>query len=237
MLQPRSLWITSLVSFGLLIVRIKLPTIYPITDSELSSLSIPEQAEEMAAAGARLIQIRAKSIASGKFLSDTIEAISVARRYGAKLIVNDRVDIVVAANADGVHLGQRDLPPKYARDLLGKNAIIGFSTHNVAQAVGGILEPVDYIAIGPVFPTVTKADHDPVIGLDVVRSVRQAIGSFPLVAIGGITLDNASSVIGAGADSVAVIGAIYAKGFSIRENTHNMLIRLSDEDRDNVGHC
>lgn len=182
----------------------------------------------MAAGGARLIQVRAKSTPSGKFLSDTIDALAVARRFGAKLIVNDRVDIAIASGADGVHLGQDDLPPKYASDLLGKDAIIGFSTHNVAQAVSAMQEPVDYIAIGPVFSTGTKADHDPVVGLDVVRQVRQAIGSFPLVAIGGITLENARSVIDAGADSVAVIGAIHAFGGSIRQNTHNLLNRLNN---------
>lgn len=180
----------------------------------------------MAAAGARLIQIRTKSTALGKFLSDTTDALAAARRFGARLIVNDRVDIAIAANADGVHLGQSDLPPKYARDLIGTDAIIGFSTHNVAQAIEAMSEPIDYIAIGPVFPTTTKADHDPGIGLDVVRSVRQAIGSFPLVAIGGITLEKALSVLDAGADSVAVIGAIHAKGSSIKDNIHHLLNML-----------
>jgi thiamine-phosphate pyrophosphorylase len=203
-----------------------LPLIYPITDTELSPLSIPDQVEEMATAGARLIQIRAKSAASGKFLSDTIDALAVARRFGAKLVVNDRVDIAIAAGADGAHLGQDDLPPKYARELLGKNAIIGYSTHNLAQAVEAMSDPIDYIAIGPVFQTTTKADHDPVIGLDVVRSVRQAIGNFPLVAIGGITLEKTRSVLDAGADSVAIIGAIHVKGTSIKDNIHHLLTML-----------
>ncbi len=205
-----------------------LPLIYPITDPDLSPLSIADQVEEMASGSARFIQVRAKSAASGKFLSDAIEAITVARRFGAKLIVNDRVDIAIAAGADGVHLGQNDLPPKYARDLFGKDAIIGFSTHSVAQAISAMLEPINYIAIGPVFPTATKADHDPVTGLDVVKSVRQAIGNFPLVAIGGITLNNARSVIDAGADSVAVISAIHAKSLSIKENTRDLISRLND---------
>jgi thiamine-phosphate pyrophosphorylase len=212
---------------------LNLPAIYPITDSTLSRLSIPDQVEEMAAAGARLIQIRAKSTAPGKFLSDAIEALAVARRFGAKLIVNDRVDIAIAAGADGVHLGQSDLPPKYARDLLGEDAIIGYSTHDVSQAVEAMREPIDYIAIGPVFPTTTKADHDPVIGLEIVRSVRQALGNFPLVAIGGITLDDARSVIEAGADSVAVIGAIHAKDSAIKGNIQHLLNRLLAK----VSHC
>lgn len=203
-------------------MKFELPAIYPLTDSDLSPLSVPDQVEEMASGGARLIQIRAKSAASGKFLADTIEAISIANRFGAKLIVNDRVDIAIAAGAEGVHLGQDDLPPSYARRLLGNDAIIGFSTHNISQAVSAFLEPVDYIAIGPVFPTTSKTDHHPVIGLDVVRSIRQAIGNFPLVGIGGITFENARSVIEAGADSVAVIGAIH-KGSSVRDSMRYML--------------
>lgn len=200
-----------------------LPLIYPITDTELSPLSIPDQVEEMATAGARLIQVRAKAAASGKFLSDAIDAIAAAHRSGTRLIVNDRVDIAIAARADGVHLGQGDLAPKHARELLGKDAIIGYSTHNLAQAVEAMSEPIDYIAIGPVFQTTTKADHDPVIGLDAVRSVRQAIGNFPLVAIGGITLEKTRSVLDAGADSVAIIGAIHVKGTSIKDNIHHLL--------------
>lgn len=204
-------------------MKFELPAIYPITDSDLSPLSIPDQVEEMAVAGARLIQIRAKSAASGKFLSDTVEALTIANRFGAKLIVNDRVDIAIAAGAEGVHLGQDDLPPSYARNLLGIEAIIGFSTHNLEQALRALLEPVDYIAIGPIFPTTSKSNHYPVIGLDVVRSIRQAIGNFPLVGIGGITFENARSVIEAGADSVAVIGALHGEGSSVRESMLYML--------------
>ena len=204
-------------------MRFNLPPIYPITDCELSPLSIPGQVEEMARGGARFIQIRAKSMASGRFLSATVEALKIAKRFGSKLIVNDCVDIAIAVGADGVHLGQADLPPKYARDLLGNDAIIGYSTHTVVQAVEAVSAPIDYIAVGPVFPTATKEDHDPVVGLDIVSLVRQAIGDFPLVAIGGITFENARSVIEAGADSVAVIGALHVKGSSLEENMRELL--------------
>jgi thiamine-phosphate pyrophosphorylase len=204
-----------------------LPLIYPITDSSRSPLSIPSQVDAMSAAGASLIQVRAKSAASEEFLDDTIAALVGARRFSARLIVNDRVDIAIAAGADGVHLGQYDLPPKYARSLLGSTRIIGFSTHSVSQAIAALREPIDYIAIGPVFPTETKSDHDPVVGLDGVRSVRRAIGSFPLVAIGGISLNNAKSVIEAGADSVAVIGALRENSCSIDHNFAAMLKNLT----------
>src|SRR5688500_5591421 len=122
-----------------------------------------------------------------------------------KFMINDRVDIALAVGADGVHLGQDDLPPEEARKILGEKAIIGFSTHSPEQARDALKMPVDYIAIGPVFSTSTKIDPDPVVGLDGVCSVRRLLGDFPLVAIGGITLDNAASVIAAGADSLALI--------------------------------
>ena len=154
-------------------------------------------------------------------LAGPLQEICAARDVA--FIVNDSIALAKRLNADGVHLGQGDLPPKHARELLGKDAIIGYSTHNLAQAVEAMSEPIDYIAIGPVFQTTTKADHDPVIGLDAVRSVRQAIGNFPLVAIGGITLEKTRSVLDAGVDSVAIIGAIHVKGTSIKDNIHHLL--------------
>ncbi len=124
------------------------------------------------------------------------------------MIINDRVDIALALGAPGVHLGQDDLPPEAARKLLGDEAIIGYSTHNVAQAIAAANLPIDYIAIGPIFETGTKKNPDPVVGLDGLRAVRDAIGDRALVAIGGITVENAPSVIEAGANSVAVISAL-----------------------------
>ena len=125
---------------------------------------------------------------------------------GVKVIVNDRVDIALCAGADGVHLGQDDMPPHAARTLLGEKAVLGFSTHSVGQAVEAVRHlPIDYIAIGPIFATTTKENPDPVVGLEGLRQVRSAIGDFPLVAIGGITRRNATEVFAAGANSVAVI--------------------------------
>jgi thiamine-phosphate pyrophosphorylase len=125
-----------------------------------------------------------------------------------QLIINDRIDIALIVGAAGVHLGQDDLSPEAARKLLGRQAIIGYSTHNVDQAISATKLPIDYLAIGPIFSTTTKSDTAPVLGLDGLRSVRRAIGEFPLVAIGGITLNNARAAIEAGADSVAVIRAL-----------------------------
>jgi thiamine-phosphate pyrophosphorylase len=127
----------------------------------------------------------------------------------ATLIINDRVDICLAADADGVHLGQDDLSPAAARKIFdqvkeGKKLLIGFSTHNLAQLREADSLPIDYIAIGPVFATGSKANPDPVVGLEGVRQARQVTRK-PLVAIGGITRQNCSQVKAAGADAVAVI--------------------------------
>ena len=133
-------------------------------------------------------------------------------------MINDRVDIALALKADGVHLGQDDLPPDEARKILGARAIIGLSTHNARQAAAAIRMPVDYIAIGPVFQTKTKEKPAPGVGLDGVRLVRDAVGDFPLAAIGGITSENFRDVLSSGAASVAVISGILKPAESIAEN-------------------
>jgi thiamine-phosphate pyrophosphorylase len=125
-----------------------------------------------------------------------------------KLIVNDRADIALALGADGVHLGQDDMPPEAARALLGGGAVVGFSTHGVEQAIAAARLPVDYIAVGPIFATASKENPDPVVGLEGLRRVREAVGRVQVVAIGGVTHENGPSVLAAGADSVAVISAL-----------------------------
>ena len=144
-----------------------------------------------------------------------------------RLIINDRVDIALALGADGVHLGQDDLPPEAARELLGPDVIIGFSTHNIDQAIGAARLPVDYIAIGPIFATLSKENPDPVVGIDGLRRVREQASHMPIVAIGGITERNARSVIEAGADAVAVISALLREPSSITGRTHEFIQFLS----------
>ena len=153
------------------------------------------------------------------------EEAKAAQQSGVRLIINDRVDIALAAGAAGVHLGQDDLSPEAARKLLGPDAIIGYSTHNIDQAMSATKLPIDYLAIGPIFSTTTKTDTAPVLGLDGLLAVRRAIGQFPLVAIGGITLENAREVINAGADSVAVISALLSMP-NIMATTQTLLDRL-----------
>ncbi len=190
--------------------------LYPLTDRSLSQLSHAEQVTRLADQGATLIQLREKLLSPFEFYNETAAAMRVARDRNVKIIINDRVDIALALKADGVHLGQDDLPPEAARRLLGPRAIIGFSTHNPEQARLAANLPIDYIAIGPLFATSTKVASEPLVGLTGLRPVRLVVGQIPLVAIGGITSGNSKDVIAAGADAVAVISDLWASqtGFS-----------------------
>lgn len=185
-----------------------LPKIYPITDAATSGLSHAEQVAKLIAGGARLIQLREKHASPREIFEAANSAIQIARKSGCRIIINDRVDIAFALKADGVHLGQYDMPPEKAREILGPDAIIGFSTHSVEQAINASSLPIDYIAIGPIFETRTKADPDDVVGLEGLAEVRNTLRNFPLVAIGGITIENINVVLNAGADSAALISAI-----------------------------
>lgn len=184
--------------------------LYPLTDRRLSGLSHAEQVSRLSEAGSTLVQLREKTLTSLEFYREAAAALVVARERGVRIIINDRVDIAAALQADGVHLGQDDLPPAAARRLLGPQAIIGFSTHSLEQALFAATMPVDYIAIGPIFETSTKETPDPPIGLQGLSLVRQVLGKIPLVAIGGITARNRQEVLDAGADAVAVIRDIWS---------------------------
>lgn len=172
-----------------------------------------------------MIQLRDKNVAARELHADTLDAIAYARNRGVTIIVNDRVDVALAAGADGVHLGQDDLPPAEARKILGPDAIIGFSTHSVEQATAALELPIDYLAIGPIFATSTKLNPDPVVGLEGLREVRSAIGSFPLVAIGGIDRENARSVLDARADSVALISDLVGDAEEISDRMRYLLAK------------
>ena len=199
----------------------RLPRVYPILDTE--SLDSRAIALETAAAafldgGAGILQIRHKRHWSRAFFDSARGVARLCREAGATLMVNDRADFALLLEA-GLHVGQDDLPPRDARRLMGAEAAIGFSSHNAAQlcAAGG--EPVDYVALGPVFATASKRNPDPVTGIEEIRRCRPLIER-PLVAIGGITQENALAVLRAGADSVAVIAGLLpspATARSLRE--------------------
>jgi len=205
-------------------VSFTLPKIYPITDTRISGISHSEQVRHLIAGGARIIQLREKHAAPLDWFVDAKNAAEVCRKKDVVLIVNDRSDVAMAIGADGVHLGQTDMPPVAARRLLGDDAVIGFSTHTLEQVREAIELPVDYIAFGPVFPTTTKIDPDAVVGLEMLAQVREIAGTIPLVAIGGITFENARSVLDAGADSLAMIGALLAQASQIEEQTKRFIL-------------
>lgn len=192
--------------------QICLPRLYAILDS--TCFEDPEAlftaAEGLAAAGVQLFQYRNKTGNAKRILDEARESRSRLSRAGTPsphkpiLIMNDRADLAVAAEFDGVHVGQDDLSPDAARKVVGADHWLGVSTHNPNQVIEADQSPADYVAIGPVFATGNKVNPDPVVGLDGVRKAR-SLTRKPLVAIGGITRQNCRSVIDAGADSVAVI--------------------------------
>jgi thiamine-phosphate pyrophosphorylase len=161
-----------------------------------------------------------------QFYEHARSALAVVENAGAQLIINDRVDVAQAVGAHGVHLGQDDMPPDAARRLLGDQAIIGYSTHSVEQARQALSLPIDYIAIGPIFETVSKTDTSPALGLDGLRAVRKEAGNVQLVAIGGISHTNARGVIEAGADSVAIISALLSDPAGITASTRSLIDSL-----------
>jgi len=188
-------------------MRLVLPPLYVILDATLLKHSPQNCAKELAAAGVRLLQYRDKSAPARELLETSRELASSLESSNTALIVNDRPDVAALARARGVHVGQDDLGVQQARAVMGNEMWIGVSTHNLEQFRRAAATSADYIAVGPVFATTSKANPDPVVGLELIREIR-SLTEKPIVAIGGITLDRAKSVMDAGADSVAVISDI-----------------------------
>jgi thiamine-phosphate pyrophosphorylase len=193
------------------------PVLYPILDSgllpppgEARRSTLHSWVQQLAEAGVTILQYRNKQGSEAQILQDAA-VMRDAAKSGLKLILNDWPRLAVEADFDGVHVGQEDSSPHEARSIVGSDRIVGVSTHNEAQLRAADAEPVDYIAIGPVFATASKQNPDPVVGLEGI-SLARAITSKPLVAIGGITFTTAAAVRSAGADSIAVISAIFAPG-------------------------
>jgi thiamine-phosphate pyrophosphorylase len=184
----------------------RLPRLYAIADAAFGDPV--HLARLLFDGGARLVQIRNKNACASELL-DQLEKVLAGAPPDARVLVNDRADAALIARAAGVHLGQTDLPPSYARRILGPDRIIGISTHDLQQSVKAAHEPVDYVAVGPIFATSTKENPDPVVGLERLSQISKAV-QLPIVAIGGIRLENAGDVIRAGAASVAVIRDLLA---------------------------
>jgi thiamine-phosphate pyrophosphorylase len=184
--------------------RLALPPLYVILDAALLPSDPIELTKKLLDAGARLFQYRNKTSSSRELLHASQALCMTVRQHGGTFLVNDRADISRLAGASGVHLGQDDLSVAAARKVVGTDCLIGLSTHNSRQFAAAVDSSADYIAVGPIFPTIGKHNPDPVVGVDFIRTVRK-LTTKPIVAIGGITLERTREVIDAGADSVAVI--------------------------------
>ncbi len=207
---------------------LRLPRLYAILDVACfapplrTTASILEYARELATGGVTLLQYRNKVGSTREMLAHARE---IRRALGTDvtLIMNDRADICIAAGYEGVHVGQDDLSAEGARAVIGGSRLLGVSTHNLEQLKEADAGPSDYIAYGPVFPTSSKRQHDPIVGIEGIRAARAATTK-PLVAIGGITRGNARSVIEAGADSVAVISDLLSSPTKVAEEFLRLLV-------------
>jgi thiamine-phosphate pyrophosphorylase len=192
-------------------MNLVLPRLYVILDASLVTIPLNDCALGLADAGVRLLQYRNKVAPARQQLSDSKELAELLKPRQVSFFVNDRPDIACLAGASGVHVGQEDLDVEQARQLVGADRWVGVSTHTFAQFARAANSSADYIAVGPIFSTTSKANPDPVVGTDLLRRVR-SLTKKPIVAIGGITLDRAAEVIAAGADCIAVVSDILRAG-------------------------
>jgi thiamine-phosphate pyrophosphorylase len=200
---------------------IRLPRLYAVADATFGD---PVQlARSLFDGGARLVQIRDK-FATAATLLERVESVLRFAPAGAQVIVNDRVDVARLSGAAGVHLGQEDLAPQLARRVLAPEQDMGYSTHNLDQALDAESAPVDYIAVGPVFATSTKDNAAPVLGLERLREICSQVKK-PVVAIGGINLERAHAVLDCGAVAVAVIRDVLGHG-NVEERTREWIRQL-----------
>jgi thiamine-phosphate pyrophosphorylase len=182
--------------------------LYVILDSSVSSDRLLADVLKVAAtAGAKIVQYRNKTASMNAAYAEALPLRKVAQELGVLFIINDRCDLALAVDADGVHLGQGDIPLHLARKIMGPDKLIGISTHSREQVMAATAGEPNYLGFGPIFTPGSKLDHDPVVGLQGLRTIRP-LTALPIFAIGGITADRTEDVIRAGADGVAVISAI-----------------------------
>lgn len=205
------------------------PAFYPIVDAETTEAhgwNVLDLGTALFDGGATFVQLRCPSYSLSQFLACADDLVERATEYGGRLIINDRVDITTMSGADGVHVGQDDLLVPAVRKLLTSQSVIGLSTHTAEQFSESLLLGVDYAAVGPIYQTQTKDTGYSALGLDAIASARASAESLPIVAIGGITIENAVDVLNAGASSVSVIGDIFIGGDPTRR-TRAYFERLS----------
>jgi thiamine-phosphate pyrophosphorylase len=187
--------------------RLVLPRLYVILDAALLTIPETECVQKLADAGVRVVQYRNKAASARELFFSSQKLASLLAPLGVSFVVNDRADVAALVGADGVHVGQEDLGVEEARHVMGPEKLVGLSTHDLEQFHHAAASSANYIAVGPVFSTATKANPDPVVGTEFLRKIR-LLTDKPIVAIGGITLERAAAIIDAGADSVAVISDI-----------------------------
>jgi thiamine-phosphate pyrophosphorylase len=219
------------------------PPFYPILDTEAAlrrNINVVDAAARILEGGAAILQFRHKGFWSRSMFETLEQVAEQCQACGVPLVVNDRADLAKLVDA-ALHLGQDDIPPSAARTILGSTTMIGFSTHNESQLRAAADEPADYLALGPIFGTASKANPDPTVGLEGLRRLRP-LTTRPLVAIGGITRENARAVLEAGADSVAVIGDLFPGDGNITRRVKEWLARSTAgrtapllRDRDQTG--
>jgi len=208
---------------------VSLPRLYAVLDTGVAASrgwTVADLGQAFLDGGAQLIQLRAKHLDARALLDAADRLVRLAEPAGARIVVNDREDVAAMCGAAGVHVGQEDLAPRDARALLGDRAMIGLSTHTPEQVDAALDEPIDYIAVGPIYGTSTKDTGYAAVGLDLVRDAVKAADTRPVVAIGGITLARAPEVLAAGAASVAVISDLLETGDPTRR-VAEFLARLS----------
>lgn len=200
----------------------KIRGLYAIIDNSLRpSVTNKEIAESTLAGGAKILQLRGKGLSARELLGQAREIRKITLKADAVFIVNDRADIALLSDADGVHLGQDDLPISAARKILGKDRMIGISTHNIEQALAAESKGADYIGFGPIFGTTTKADAEEAKGLEALQEVKNSV-KIPVVAIGGINLENIEKVMRTGTYCAAVISAV-VKADNIEDATRRFV--------------
>jgi len=183
-------------------------TLYLVTDRGLSrGRSTLEIVQAAVRGGVTCVQLREKNCSAREFIAEATAIQSFLKEHGIPLIINDRLDIAQAIQADGVHLGQNDIPLKMARAIVKDSMLIGISAESLQDAVEAERDGADYIGVSPIYTTATKSDTAPALGLEGLREIRKAV-KIPLVGIGGLNRSNAAEVIGNGADGIAVVSAI-----------------------------
>ncbi len=206
-----------------------LPRFYPILDPEIAArhgVDPIAAAEQILEGGAKILQFRHKGFFSREVFAQLERVADLCRDAGVLFVVNDRADLAAITGA-ALHLGQDDLTPSAARKVVGAATLIGYSTHNERQLRAAAAEPANYLALGPIFGTASKQNPDPIVGIDELRRLRP-LTDRPLVAIGGITRANAQSVLAAGADSVAIIGDLFAEDGNVRARTQEWVSLTRD---------